>query len=209
MYLSSKSWAQLEGGKPDLSDLGKCDPLKTIDGSVLVPCGAFPTSVFNDTFTFAAPFPAIQDTGIAIPSYAKLYSPPNPDYETSSTAIPWLSNNPLFPGGQEDERFINWMHMSPFPKFQKVWGKTDGSRIEAGKYTVQIHSNFPVESFGGRKSLVIGTVGWAGAKNEFLAVFFFVIFSVTTALAGAFGGMHVTSALPLYKALARGAVATA
>jgi hypothetical protein len=200
MYGSSKSWDQLEGAKPVDGDLDKCEPRRyQAQNVVLAPCGALPTSVFDDSFTFQAPLPAITDTGIAVPRFAARFAPTNDEYTADST---WL-NMSLFPEGQTDERFINWAHMAAFATFRKLWGKTDGPvKIQTGEYRIDIQDNFPVQSFGGTMSIVIAGKSWAGGGNMFLGGLFIFLAGVSIILAGPAGILYITHALPLYKYLA-------
>jgi hypothetical protein len=197
MFLSSKSWPQIEGEHPDSDTLSKCDPLRQFNGSTLAPCGTFPVSLFNDTFTFLGSFPSVTRTGISVPSYSKFYKPLNSQYV--STAGDWLSNRPDFPGGQTNERFTNWMHISAFPTFQKVWGKTESDKIPPGDYSVEIQCNFPVQSFDGQKTLIVSEVGWTGGKNGFMGAFFWVLFVLSALLAVAYFAMHVVPMMQLYR----------
>jgi hypothetical protein len=72
---SSKSWDQLEGARPDDDDLEKCEPrLYQAQKTVLAPCGALPTSVFNNSFTFDDRL-QITDEGIAVPRFAQHFAP--------------------------------------------------------------------------------------------------------------------------------------
>jgi hypothetical protein len=194
MLMSSKSWPQLEGTHPDPSVLGQCDPFRELNGSVLAPCGAFPRSVFNDTFDFPAPFPPIITTGIAVESYAKRYKPLNGEYV--GTGGDWLEMDPVFPGGQENERFINWMHTAPFPTFEKVWGKTAAGKIPPGDYRLYIECNFPVKSFNGTKTLIIQEIPKEPARNAALLRIFFVLLAANASCALAFCGIHLMGGLP-------------
>jgi hypothetical protein len=158
-----------------------------------------PTSVFNDSFTFDPRLPPITEAGIAIPRFAKNFAPISDEYTPDNT---WL-NGSLFPEGQVDERFINWAHLAAFPTFRKLWGKTDGKvTIPRGEYLIGIQDNYPVQSFGGRKSIVIAGKSWAGGKNVFLGGLFIFLAGVSVILAGVSGIVYITRALPLYKYMA-------
>jgi hypothetical protein len=197
MYGSSKSWLQFEGEHPDPDDLSSCEPLLKSNGMILSPCGALPTSLFNDSFEFPALF-GITSEGIAIPSFAKYFKSTNTEYSDNES---WIDET-AFPDGQIHERFINWAHLAAFPSFRKLWGKTPGPvKVPMGDYEIVINDRYPVASFEGSKSIVVAEANWAGGKNGFLGTFFFVLFGISTALAILFLALHLTNALPLYKAL--------
>ena len=206
LYGSSKSWSQLTGdGYKKEGDLDTCSPKiladpsnSTFSGNVLVPCGAVPNSVFNDTFTFSAPFPEILDSDISLQSFRDLFKAPNSAYDND---VHWLSET-LFPGNQTNERFINWVQISPFSTFRKLWGKTTSdSVLRAGEYSINIANNYPVDSFDGKKSLIVAQVKWLGGKNHFFGVFFLVLCGISAVLAILFFVLYTTRALPLYRTI--------
>ena len=204
LYGSSKSWSQLTGGGyKKTSDLKSCAPMiladpnnETYSGNILVPCGAVPNSVFNDTFTFNSEFPEIFDKDISLKSFRELFKAPSDVYKGD---VQWLSEA-MFPGGQTNERFINWVQIAPFKKFRKLWGKTaENSVLKAGEYSITIDNNFPVDSFDGKKSLVVAQVKWLGGKNDFFGIFFLVMCGISGTLSILFFVLYVTHALPLYR----------
>jgi hypothetical protein len=200
MYGSSKDWPQLKGECPSPSDMDKCEPKLYNADAVLAPCGALATSIFNDTFTFDSSFPDLIASAISLPTFAGFFQPANAEYGPSSQ---WLPD--IFPRGQTDERFINWMHLSALSSIRKLWARTDGKvRLAKGEYTVSIANEYPTESFGGAKSIVVAEATWSGAKNPFLGIWFFVVAAVSFALAVTFGVLYVLEALPLYKVIAGG-----
>lgn len=208
LYGSSKNWDQLTGKEySDESDLDSCMPIlwanggKNVTSDVLVPCGAVPMSVFNDTYTFDAGFPEITDKGIALSTFKELFKQPASIYDND---VQWLKNNEMFPGGQTNERFINWVQIAPFRTFRKLWAKTaeDAELIAGRKYRVTLQNNYPVESFNGKKSLIISQVVWLGGKNRFFGVFFLSMCGISAMAAIIFLILYATKSLPLYKHLA-------
>lgn len=200
LYGSSKNWDQWEGEYVEKDDLGKCEPLLMADKSnVLAPCGALPLSIFNDTFTFDNNLPAFTSKGIAIEGWSKLFKHANSKYSAEGR---WLADNDAFPGGQTNERFMNWVHLAPFATFRKLWAKTDDKiTVKKGEYEIAIDSVFPVSSYGGEKSIVISEVSWTGGKNAFLGIFFLSMFGLCILLAIVFAILYFTNAMPLYSAL--------
>lgn len=219
MYGSSKNWDQLKGKYfKKKSDLDSCNPIITRDGDgnfiekVLVPCGSVPLSVFNDTFEIlpqdgsSAEVP-VSEHDISLTTYRKLYKPANEEYIKKGADL-WLFESPFNESfgdlGQQNEHFINWMQISPFPKFRKLWGKTNSEIVlHKGKYIVNIENNYPVGSFKGTKSLIIAQVAWIGGKNNFFGIFFLAMSSFSFIAAIVFALLYWTNSLPLYKALAR------
>jgi hypothetical protein len=202
LFGSSKNWPQLEGERPSPSDMDKCQPKLYHGDAVLAPCGALAASIFNDTFTFDATFPGLTADGITLPTFARFFRPANPEYGPSSQ---WLPE--LFPRGQTDERFINWMHLSALSSLRKLWARTDGKvTLAKGDYDVSISNDYPTDSFGGTKSIVVAEATWSGAKNPFLGIWFFVLTAVSFAFAVTFGILYAFEMLPLYKAIAGGAL---
>jgi hypothetical protein len=176
LYSESKNWAQLRG-KPytNEKDLNSCNPaIRNSSSRFFVPCGAVSRSVFNDTFHFSDDFPPVYETAISMPHYNVLFNSPDPIYNQDDN---WLASSPLFPGNQMNEHFINWERNSAFRNFPKLWGRTSANAtLQANQlYNISIENNFPVSSFGGSKTLIIAQTMWLGARNPFIANFFFII----------------------------------
>jgi hypothetical protein len=200
MYGSSKNWDQLQGEKPSESSLDRCEPVLKMGDAVLAPCGALPRSVFNDSYTFDSGFPSLTSKGIAIESFAKLFKPTNEEYAGPGA---WI-RDPAYTvlEDQNDERFVNWVQIAPFANFRKLWAKTEGSvELKKGAYRIHVTNNYPVASFGGKKSIVIGEVSWTGSPNRFLGVFLFVMCGLNGVLSILCIMAHVFSMLPLYRSL--------
>lgn len=197
MFTSSKNWDQLEGNYQTGKKLKQCKPLDTIDGSVIAPCGAVPYSVFNDTYDIDLNLPDIQKTGIAAPKFKKLFKKTNEKYSSPGA---WLNGNEIFPDGQEDERFINWIQTAAFPEFRKLWGRTNKKvNIKKGEYNIMIHNNYPVKSFNGKKYIVFSETYWSGGDNKFLGTFFLVLFGLSLVMGIIVLALYLSNTFPLYK----------
>jgi hypothetical protein len=174
-YSESKNWEQLEGNAYSKDkDLDSCVPvIRNESGAIFVPCGAVSLSVFNDTFIFSNDFPNIEFSGIALPKFKDVFKLPSDVYRAGDR---WL-NETLFPGGQTNERFINWQRIAALTTFPKLWGKTasDAVLISDVNYTIDIEDNFPISQFGGQKLLVIAQTTWLGGQNRSFGPLFFVL----------------------------------
>ncbi|CEM39767.1 unnamed protein product [Vitrella brassicaformis CCMP3155] len=191
------SRTDLEGCEPwievtDPNSTDPTDPTSSYYGKLLLPCGMFAKSVFNDTFEFSdAAGPLRVDTRAETISWNterkhKYHNPPN-----SGRVVEWLKTyvptsqgefNPyrtdtgtelIFPGGIEDGHFMNWMRLAGLPNFRKLWGKIN--QDVALPVTVTIQSRWPVKSFGGEKWIILSTVTWLGGRNFFLAYSYFIV----------------------------------
>jgi len=190
-YARSRSDSQLSGTYLTSSgDFASCDPAKCTNendpSTWYIPCGLTATSVFNDSFTITdgsgAPL-SISSTGIAWKSDVdRKFKNPQPN---ATTGLPptgnYILNPVLFPKNIEDERFIVWMRLSALPEFRKLWGRID-TPVAAGSLTVSVTNNFPVQSFAGRKYIIMSTTSWAGGKNNFLGVAYIVVGSLSAAV---------------------------
>lgn len=197
-YVKSRSDKQLAGTfYTESSQLSDCDPLRTLNGKVLNPCGLIANSVFNDTFTLLPPSApggnasavTLDETGIAWPSDLKKFVDPTPAQKAANvnTTI-FLSD--LFPTIQNvtNEHFIVWMRVAALPNFRKLYGRIN-SDIPAGTtLQVRIAPAFPVTGFDGKKSLVLSTTSFLGGKNPFLGIAYMVVGGICVALALVFLG---------------------
>jgi hypothetical protein len=179
-YIKSKSNNQLQGNDLKLSDISSdCDPIttmkdvgiyKSIGGFPLSPndtanpCGLIAKSFFNDTYSLYQNTTKIfiDESNIAWDSDKKGRYKNSPN----SSFVQWKD--------VEDEHFMVWMRPAGLPDFRKLWGRINTTLIP-GNYRLKISSNFPVESFGGKKSFVLSTVNIFGGKNNFLGVAYLVV----------------------------------
>ncbi|GJJ12470.1 hypothetical protein Clacol_006712 [Clathrus columnatus] len=186
-YVQSLNTDQLKGQIVSLStlDSSTCKPLSTVGAKAIYPCGLIANSLFNDTIsnpTLLNPSGGSQaieyvfsDKGIAWPGEAKKYGATQYNLSTIVPPPNWAkrfpnnysSENPP-PDFTTDERFQNWMRTAGLPTFSKLYGRNDTATMFKGKYNISIEMNYPVESFGGTKSIVISTIAWTGGKNAFL-----------------------------------------
>jgi hypothetical protein len=179
-YIKSKSSNQLQGNDLKLSEISSdCDPIttmkdvgifKSIGGFPLNandtanPCGLIAKSFFNDTFTLYQNSTniIIDESNIAWDSDKKGRYKNSANY----SYVQWKD--------VEDEHFMVWMRPAGLPDFRKLWGRINTTLLP-GNYNLKIFNNFPVESFGGKKSFVLSTVNIFGGKNNFLGIAYLVV----------------------------------
>jgi hypothetical protein len=192
-YVKSRNDDQLRGVVvKDINLLADCQPWASVNGSTdpnqfYLPCGLIARSLFNDTYIIRGP------NGTAV--------------QTSNQGIAWQSdidvkfNNPpngtpgiRLPGIEDDFKnpdFIVWMRTAGLPTFRKLHRVINTPLI--GTYTIEIQNNYPVESFGGKKYVVLSTVSWLGGKNPFLGYAYIVIGALCVLLAAVFAIKHKIS----------------
>ena len=85
--------------------------------------------------------------------------------------------------GVENAHFMNWMRTASLPNFRKLYAKINTDLKKGQVLMVRVQGDFPVESFGGRKSVILATTSFLGGKNSFLGVAYLVIGAVSAIFA--------------------------
>jgi len=189
-YVSSRSDNQLKGSMvSSYSGLADCDPYISVDSShdssmLFLPCGLIVKIVFNDTFILynndtGSPVP-LRKEGIAWSSDKKVKFM-NPPADAKGVRII---------ADFEDEDFIVWMRTAGLPDFKKLYRIIDTPLEANTTYTIKVSSYYPVDSFSGKKHVVISTTTWIGGKNPFLGYAYIVVGSICFVLGIVFGIVH-------------------
>eukprot|EP01128_Nolandella_sp_AFSM9_P009222 TRINITY_DN5843_c0_g1_i1.p1 TRINITY_DN5843_c0_g1~~TRINITY_DN5843_c0_g1_i1.p1 ORF type:complete len:322 (+),score=54.30 TRINITY_DN5843_c0_g1_i1:48-968(+) len=188
-YVKSRSDDQLRGVLiTSVEDIETCDPFASEGGSsnpdlMYLPCGLIANSVFNDTYVLSgtgADVPMTKE-GVAWESDIKEKFK-NPNVE--APGIRTVAN-------VEDPDFVNWMRTAGLPTFRKLWRIIEVP-LE-GDYTMTVSNNYPVESFGGKKRVILSTTSWMGGKNDFLGIAYIVVGAICWFLAAVFAIKHKVS----------------
>jgi len=189
-YVKSRNDDQLRGVVvKDINLLADCQPWASVNNSAnqdnfYLPCGLIARSIFNDTYVIrdnAGIAVEVSKQGIAWQSDldVKFANPPN--------GTPGVRVIPDF----KDPDFIVWMRTAGLPTFRKLHRVINTKLV--GTYTIEIQNNYPVESFGGKKYVVLSTVSWLGGKNPFLGYAYIVIGALCVVLAAVFAIKHKVS----------------
>lgn len=191
-FIKSKSISQLNGSVLSTGDLKiDCDPVVTVkdlgikttlsgkrldDDEPANPCGLMARTVFNDTYTLeqmdGTPI-FIDETNISWPSDREHRFA----YPENYRDLQWRD--------VKDEHFMVWMRPAAVPNFRKLWGRIN-TTMTTGPYKLKIANNFQVESFGGKKSIVLSTANALGGKNNFLGIGYVVIGCLCIVMVGVF-----------------------
>lgn len=163
-YSKSISHSQLKGERP--RSLSSAEPLDYSAGTVIYPAGLLPNSYPQDGFEIEGL--EIQTTGIAWDTEMDTVRPSG--YTRDEVVPPPLwQEYAEVPDLSLDERFVNWIYISPFSSFRKLWGII---HVEAeGTYVLNVTSRFPY----GRKYVSLMQSSFIGPRNYFLCTGMLVI----------------------------------
>lgn len=197
-YVESYDLKQLQGHAVSASDLNDfCKPLKEIDGKPIYPCGLIANSLFNDTISLQLNTTdsdgsdyKFSNKDIAWKSDRKIYK--KTKYNAADIVPPpnWAKT---YPDGYTDDNLFDireyedllvWMRTAGMPSFYKLKGKNENDDLLKGTYEISIVDNYPVQMFGGTKSLVITSSSVIGGKNISLPLMYLItaVISLTFAI---------------------------
>ena len=193
-YIKSKSEAQLKGNNISEEESQNCEPLITnsdmgvggetsIDGNTIlnptdiaIPCGLMAKNYFNDNFTNWTIISSTSKGNITVNETNISRKSDRERYRNINISKQWLN--------MTDEHFLVWMRPSPFPNFEKLWGRIKiNTSLEAGTIlSVDIENKYDVKKFNGSKHLIIRTINNFGGKNNILAIGYIVFGGVSLIL---------------------------
>ncbi|XP_040005259.1 transmembrane protein 30C [Xiphias gladius] len=211
-YMDSRDDGQMVGRKKNLRNPSSyCEPFtKDQNGLPIAPCGAVANSMFNDSFILI--YHASSRPSVKVPLLRRgitWYTDKNVKYRNpkvdnltlaqvfDGTAKPLYWQKPAYrldPVDPNNNGFINddlivWMREAAFPNFKKLYGVLYSASnpftvgLPAGRYSIEISYNFPVQHFQGRKAVVLTTLTWFGGQNHFLPIAYLVTSSLILLIA--------------------------
>ena len=130
-------------------------------GDVAIPCGVAAFSHFTDSFQITQ---IETNTSLSV-SFKGIAWADDLQYKFRNIDLSrqWIDVT--------DERFINWMRISPYNSFVKTWGKINAG-VPSGTLEVVVSNSWRTEAFRVRKSFILTNADFYGTPNTFLAVFF-------------------------------------
>ncbi|KAF9086067.1 hypothetical protein BGX23_009165 [Mortierella sp. AD031] len=209
-YAKSLDYKQLSGQASQIEEIiARKGCILERSGPLVYPCGLIANSMFNDTITGltavaeeGAPARAdyvFRNTGIASPADKGKFS--KYGYTNLSTIYPPYNWRDRYPPGpysdafpppdiSTDEHFQVWMRTAGWSTFLKTYGRGDQVLLK-GKYQMSIDMNFPIKAYGGKKFIVMSTVGATGGRNNFLGIGYIVLAILCAGLGVIFTAFHI------------------
>nr|ADD37994.1 Cell cycle control protein 50B [Lepeophtheirus salmonis] len=167
-FVSSISHKQLAG--KSVEDVSECGEYGKINDKIVIPCGAYPGSLFNDEFEMieknkskdllvrsdiAWESDVSRKFGILDKKYANEGVKPDKWEKSELERVPgaW----------RKDEDLMVWLRPSMTSNFRKLYAKL--GNLSPGNYIIKVKNKFNVDLFGGSKSIVLATTGSMGGYN--------------------------------------------
>ncbi|KAG0289484.1 hypothetical protein BGZ96_006967 [Linnemannia gamsii] len=207
-YTKSLDYKQLSGVPATVEEINGRKGCK-IEGAVpIYPCGLIANSMFDDTIVGLTAAPTDPPTGgdyIFLPN--KIASPADKGkytkygYTNLSSIIPPANWQYRYPNGvysdafpppdiSTDEHFQVWMRTAGWSTFLKTYGR--GTEVlPKGNYQMTIDMRFPIDTYGGKKFIVISSIGAMGGRNNFLGIAYIVVAIICAALGVVFTAFHI------------------
>ncbi|EZG67298.1 LEM3/CDC50 family protein, partial [Gregarina niphandrodes] len=174
-YLLSRNLDQLHGKiVTDKSRITECEPLAlSSDGyRIKTPCGLAAAAVFNDTIS--VPDYTLHETAddIVWSAESEFKNPVDDGSVEYQMLDQWLDES-IFPGKMENPHFMVWMRNAALPKFRKLYGVIkDEVKLPM---EINVVNRYPVESFSGRKYIMLSQMSWVGGRNPSIGIAFCVV----------------------------------
>ncbi|KAF9933883.1 hypothetical protein FBU30_004051 [Linnemannia zychae] len=210
-YTKSLDYKQLAGQPSTVAEINGRKGCSISGDIPIYPCGAIANSMFNDTIVGLNAGPAAEpgapqgepylfrETGIASPAdkgkfkkfgytdLSAILPPPNwaPRYRNGVYSADFPP-----PDISTDEHFQVWMRTAGWSTFLKTYGRGD-TTLPKGNYQMTIDMNFPIETYGGKKFIVISSVGAIGGRNSFLGIGYIVLAVLCAGLGVIFTAFHI------------------
>ncbi|KAG0227220.1 hypothetical protein BGX31_007050 [Mortierella sp. GBA43] len=206
-YTKSLDHKQLSGEASTLADIRARKGCPINSTELIYPCGFIANSMFNDSISSLSAVEGgtgvnynFENTGIAWSSDSGRYA--KCGYTDYSTILPPYNWRIRYPNGvysndfpppdlTTDEHFQVWMRTAGWPTFLKPYGRNDKDVLKAGQYQMLIEMNFPIEVYGGKKYIVLTTLGSIGGRNSFLGIAYVFLSVLCAALGIVFTAFHV------------------
>lgn len=175
-YTKSINYDQLAGKTMDIN-LKDCKPYDYLNNKPYYPAGMISNTYFQDIIKIEGV--KINSTDISWENQRKHIKITNYDKPEIVRLNNWTSKTnegqvPLntTPGSGLpilDERYVNWIDISAFPRFRKLWGRVDIN--ESGNYIIEINS----KSDFSKKGIFFSEKNWLGIKNHCISIGLLVI----------------------------------
>ncbi|KAK3844111.1 MAG: cell cycle control protein [Linnemannia gamsii] len=208
-YTKSMDYKQLAG---QIATLDEINGRKGCNETELIyPCGLIANSLFNDTISELVAVPVAGADQPSSPNYlfssqgiasradkGKFSKYGYTDLTSIHPPTNWRKRYPLEgyseafppPDISTDEHFQVWMRTAGWSTFLKTYGRGNTVLLK-GKYRLLIDMNFPIKTYGGKKFIVISTIGATGGRNNFLGIGYIVVAVLCAGLGVIFTAFHI------------------
>lgn len=200
-YVSSRSYVQLQGLATGAKS--ECDPIEYVGGNrslPITPCGLTAWSNFNDTYELESVRNGsvvatidVSDEGIAWKAdMDRAFGDVEPENFNTEEMMQYRGGAPIRTQYiNQDERFLNWMRLSTFPTFRKLWGRIETDIAAGTEIRVNVTNCYNSYRINGKKYVSLSTASWIGGDKMFLPITFIAVGSVCGAAWLFFGASYL------------------